>query len=121
MSDLLGAYESIKSEGFEITVINPVTYGTYDPVEETEPVLTAEETYDTYGVQLSYSDFVIDGTRIEQKDIKMLIPAYEIPFEIESDFFVEIPKDSGERYRVIRPNPLKPANEPILYKAQLRQ
>ncbi|GAF80488.1 unnamed protein product, partial [marine sediment metagenome] len=119
--DLLSTYELIKDEGFEITVISPVVYGTFDPVEETQPVITVEETYDTYGVQLSYNDFVIDGTRIEQKDIKMLIPAYEIPFEIESDFFVEVPKGSGERYRVIRPNPLKPANEPILYKAQLRQ
>ncbi|MCE9913731.1 hypothetical protein LZ642_19310, partial [Hafnia paralvei] len=66
------------------------------------------------GIITQYRLNEIDGTLIQGGDIQLTATA---EVEIIIDDRIEV---DGKRYRVIAPNPVKPANTLLLYKPQLR-
>ncbi|HFV9215007.1 TPA: hypothetical protein ACIAHZ_004393 [Enterobacter roggenkampii] len=66
------------------------------------------------GVKTDYAPGEIDGTVIENGDIRIVFTAEK---EIKIGDVVDI---DGTAYRVVKPNPVKPAVLVLCYKAQLR-
>lgn len=77
-------------------------------------VTTPVETATPIGVITAYAPGEIDGTRIQNGDVK-LTATYAV--EIRTDDRIEV---DGKKYRVVLPGPVKPAATLICYKAQLR-
>ncbi|HGH3373470.1 TPA: hypothetical protein ACJIK4_002984 [Kluyvera cryocrescens] len=78
--------------------------------EVTAPVVTATVT----GVITEYSSREIDGSLIATGDKKM---AATFETEVRIDDRIEI---DGKKWRVVQPNPVKPADVLISYNVQLR-
>lgn len=72
------------------------------------------EAHTIIGVISSYSPSEIDGTLIQNGDVKMSATA-DIEIRIGDLIMVD-----GKKHRVIKPNPVKPAALLICYKPQLR-
>lgn len=75
---------------------------------------TPELTLSITGVVVQYKLSEIDGTLIESGDFQIAATAET---EIKIGDWIDV---DGRRYRVIQPNPIKPAGVVILYKPQLR-
>lgn len=73
-----------------------------------------EEQLSIIGIIVQYKPHEIDGTLIEAGDIQIIATAGT---EIRIGDRIEV---DGRRYRVIQPNPVKPAAVLLLYKPQLR-
>lgn len=72
------------------------------------------EVHTIIGVISSYSPSEIDGTLIQNGDVKMSATT-DIEIRIGDLIMVD-----GKKHRVIKPNPVKPAALLICYKPQLR-
>ncbi|QKJ16616.1 hypothetical protein [Yersinia kristensenii] len=72
------------------------------------------ETHTAIGVISSYSPGEIDGTLIQNGDVKMSATA-DVEIRIGDLIMID-----GKKHRVIKPNPVKPAALLICYKPQLR-
>ncbi|CNF22612.1 TPA: hypothetical protein PXN96_003894 [Yersinia enterocolitica] len=72
------------------------------------------ESFSVIGVISSYSPGEIDGTLIQNGDVKMSATA-DVEIRIGDLIMVD-----GKKHRVIKPNPVKPAALLICYKPQLR-
>lgn len=77
-------------------------------------VETPEVSLAITGIVVQYKLNEIDGTLIESGDFQIIATAET---EIKIDDWIDV---DGRRYRVISPNPIKPAGVLILYKPQLR-
>ena len=78
-------------------------------------VITKNQTFTTIGIKTNYNSIEIDGTVIQSGDIQMVFSA---DVELKINDIVTI---DGEKYLIKQPNPVKPADVLICYKAQLRK
>jgi len=78
-------------------------------------VVTEGVTFTATGIKTNYNPIEIDGTVIQSGDIQMLFSA---DTELAINDLVTI---DGEKYLIKQPNPVKPADILICYKAQLRK
>lgn len=78
-------------------------------------VVTEGVTFTAIGIKTNYNPIEIDGTVIQSGDIKMLFSA---DTELAINDLVTI---DGEKWLIKQPNPVKPADILICYKAQLRK
>lgn len=66
------------------------------------------------GVKTDYQPGEIDGTVIESRDVRIVFTAEQ---EIKTGDLIDV---DGITHRVVKPNPSKPADVVLCYKAQLR-
>ncbi|MEH3170989.1 hypothetical protein [Enterobacter quasiroggenkampii] len=66
------------------------------------------------GVNTDYVPGEIDGTVIENGDVRIVFTAEQ---EIKTGDLIDV---DGVRHRVVKPNPVKPGGVVLCYKAQLR-
>jgi hypothetical protein len=66
------------------------------------------------GVKTNYASGEIDGTVIENGDVRIVFTAEK---EIKTDDLIDV---DGVRHRVVKPNPVKPGGVVLCYKSQLR-
>ncbi|WP_449567503.1 hypothetical protein [Lelliottia nimipressuralis] len=66
------------------------------------------------GVKTEYQPGEIDGTVIESGDVRIVFTAEQ---EIKTGDLIDV---DGITHRVVKPNPSKPADVVLCYKAQLR-
>lgn len=78
-------------------------------------VITENQTFTTTGIKTNYNPIEIDGTVIQSGDVQMVFSA---DVELKINDIVTI---DGEKYMIKQPNPVKPADVLICYKAQLRK
>ncbi|OCG24181.1 hypothetical protein A9G45_02680 [Gilliamella sp. HK2] len=78
-------------------------------------VITGNQTFTAIGVKTNYNQIEIDGTVIQSGDIQMIFAA-NIELKINDIVTVD-----DEKYLIKQPNPVKPADVLICYKAQLRK
>jgi len=78
-------------------------------------VITKNQNFTTIGIKTNYNPIEIDGTVIQSGDIQMVFSA---DVELKINDIVTI---DGEKYLIKQPNPVKPADVLICYKAQLRK
>ena len=78
-------------------------------------VITKNQNFTTIGIKTNYNPIEIDGTVIQSGDIQMVFSA---DVELKINDIVTI---DGEEYLIKQPNPVKPADVLICYKAQLRK
>lgn len=78
-------------------------------------VITKNQTFTTIGIKTNYNPIEIDGTVIQSGDIQMVFSA-DVELKINDIVTIE-----GEKYLIKQPNPVKPADVLICYKAQLRK
>lgn len=146
MSDVIDAYNSIKEDGGKVTIIyepleiiDPVEESDkeYDPVEEEtppsggsgsgpegpgEPEEPSEEetedpnTYTTYGVQLSFTDDLIDGSLIKYSDCKIIVPALGIEdLNIKKNFQSCKIIFGEETWKILNVKSISPYGTDIIY------
>lgn len=77
--------------------------------------LRPSEKFDVIGIVTQYKPHEVNGTSILAGDIKLVATA---DVEIRVDDVVIVDE---KEYRVVEPNPVKPANEVISYQPQLRR
>lgn len=80
-----------------------------------EEVTTQDVTFNAVGVKTEYNPQEINGTVIIAGDVRLTLTA---DAEIKIGDIVTIDE---AKYRVVNPNPVKPADILICYKAQLRR
>ena len=78
-------------------------------------VATESVTFTAMGIKTNYNPIEIDGTVIQSGDIQMVFSA---DTELAINDLVTI---DGEKWLIKQPNPVKPADILICYKAQLRK
>lgn len=78
-------------------------------------VVTGNQTFTATGIKTNYNPIEIDGTVIQSGDVQMVFSAN---VELKINDIVTI---DGEKYLIKQPNPIKPADVLICYKAQLRK
>lgn len=78
-------------------------------------VITENQTFTTTGIKTNYNPIEIDGTVIQSGDIQMVFSA-DVELKINDIVIID-----GEKYLIKQPNPVKPADILICYKAQLRK
>lgn len=78
-------------------------------------VVTENQTFSATGIKTNYNPIEIDGTVIQSGDIQMVFSA-EVELKINDVVTID-----GEKYLIKQPNPVKPADVLICYKAQLRK
>jgi hypothetical protein len=78
-------------------------------------VITGNQTFTAIGVKTNYNPIEIDGTVIQSGDIQMIFAA-NVELKINDIVTVD-----DEKYLIKQPNPVKPADTLICYKAQLRR
>lgn len=66
------------------------------------------------GVKTNYASGEIDGTVIENGDVRIVFTAEK---EIKTGDLIDV---DGVRHRVVKPNPVKPGGVVLCYKSQLR-
>jgi len=115
-SDSLGAYNSIKDAGVQIT-LKRFTPGTYTPASDSYSQ-SSWTTDSTYGVLVQYSHRFVDGTRIKVGDQKVIFSSYGLSFTVQVGDKVVI---DSEEWNVVNAGPIAPSNDPIIYKAQIRR
>lgn len=79
-------------------------------VEVTDP----DEVLMATGVRTEYALREIDGVRVLTGDLRIVFTA---DVELRLGDLVAV---DGQQYRIVAPNPVKPADELICYRAQLR-
>lgn len=75
----------------------------------------APTTVDGYGVKLDYESGEIDGKNVISGDAKLLISTDGV---IVANMTTII---NGETWRIVKPNPLEPADVLIMYESQIRR
>ena len=78
-------------------------------------VVTESASFTAIGIKTNYNPIEIDGTVIQSGDIQMVFSADN---ELNINDLVTI---DGEKWLIKQPNPVKPADILICYKAQLRK
>ena len=78
-------------------------------------VVTESVSFTATGIKTNYNPIEIDSTVIQSGDIQMVFSA---DTELAINDLVTI---DGEKYLIKQPNPVKPADILICYKAQLRK
>jgi hypothetical protein len=78
-------------------------------------VISKNQTFTAIGVKTNYNPIEIDGTVIQSGDIQMIFAA-NVELKINDIVTVD-----DEKYLIKQPNPVKPADTLICYKAQLRR
>lgn len=78
-------------------------------------IVTENQIFSATGIKTNYNPIEIDGTVIQSGDIQMVFSA---DIELKINDIVTI---DGEKYLIKQPNPVKPADVLICYKAQLRK
>lgn len=79
--------------------------------EVTEP----DQIFSGTGVKTDYQPYEIDGSLIKTGDIRIVFQADP---EIKIGDLVTV---DGAQYRVVQPNPVKPADLTLCFKAQMRR
>ena len=74
--ETLAFYQDLAIDGFALTVRTPASAGTFSSSTLTYTGAGTAVDVTTYGIIRNYSAIEIDGTRIQQKDIKLIISAY---------------------------------------------
>jgi len=97
--------------GIEYSVTRKGTTTVVNGKEVTEP----DQIFTATGVKTDYQPREIDGTLIKTGDIRIVFQA-EPEIKIGDLVTVDI-----AQYRVVQPNPVKPADLTLCYKAQLRR
>lgn len=75
---------------------------------------TEEVRFTAVGVKTEYAPGEIDGTVIENGDVRIVFTAEE---EIKTGDLIDV---GGVSHRVVKPNPVKPGAVVLCYKSQLR-
>lgn len=96
--------------------ISRETVGTYDPQQGRAPKSTSSWTAkavrgDAYTLQ------EIDGTLIQAGDLRLLVSA-EAGRDLQTGDLITVESDV---WRVVKPNPMRPATVTVMYVAQLRK
>lgn len=78
-------------------------------------VITGNQNFTATGIKTNYNPIEIDGTVIQSGDIQMVFSA-NVELKINDIVIID-----GEKYLIKQPNPVKPADVLICYKAQLRK
>lgn len=76
--------------------------------------ITPDETFTAIGVRTDYRPGEIDGTAIQNGDTRIVFTA---DAELRTGDLVDV---DGKQYRIEKPNPVKPAELLLCYRAQLR-
>ncbi|QCT21760.1 hypothetical protein FEM41_19935 [Jejubacter calystegiae] len=100
----------IAANGTTFQAVRPGSLEVIGGVEHVHP----EAPYTAIGVRTDYQPGEIDGTVIKSGDVRVVFTAEQ---EISIGDLVEI---DGKQHRVVKPNPVKPADLVICYRAQLR-
>lgn len=124
-SERLDAYNDFKDEGFIITIRQKGSSGTWNPDTEVFDGSTPDVDYTTYALKKKYNTYEIDGTVIKINDMKLFFPAYGSDSSGILGVLPEITADNSilignAELEVINLFPIDPANEIILYEAQIR-
>ena len=99
-------------------VITTYTGGTYDPITDATIPGEGVQTVITCSPPSEYKSYVIDGTRIQTGDMKILIPALVYETAPTTDQTVTI---RGDTYKVIGVMPISSGNQEAVWEVQLRR
>lgn len=100
----------LKENGMEFPVKRKGTVTVIGGIEHREP----DKTFTAVGVRTDYKPGEIDGTVIINGDVRIVFTADP---ELRTGDMVDL---EGKWYRVVQPNPVKPAHLVLCYRAQLR-
>lgn len=91
------------------------TSGSYDPA--TGAATVTEATYTITAAVLDYPQRVIDGTRIQQGDKKVLVSAEGLTVEPDVDDLLTI---ASVFHTIVRARKISPSGENVLWELQVR-
>lgn len=97
--------------GTAYSVIRKGTTTVINGKEVTEP----DQLFNATGVKTDYQPREIDGALIKAGDIRIVFQAEP---EIKIGDLINV---DGAQYRVVQPNPVKPADLTLCFKAQMRR
>lgn len=99
-------------------VLTTYSGGSYDPITDTTSAGTATDTTVPCSPPAEYENYVIDGTRIQTGDMKVLIPAldYGTAPNTAQKFTIR-----GAQYNVISVMPVSSGNQEAAWEIQLRR
>ncbi|PIJ49194.1 MULTISPECIES: hypothetical protein [unclassified Erwinia] len=103
----------LRKYGTSYSVTREGTTTVINGKEVTEPDKALKP--DPVGIKVDYEPGEIDGTLIKTGDIRILFQA-EPEIKIGDLVLVD-----GAKYRVLQPNPVKPADLTLCFKSQLRR
>lgn len=114
----LSLYQALKVDGFALTVRTPGTIGTFSEttLEYTGSTLPVDVT--TYGVIKNYSANEIDGIRIQQRDLKLIISAYGLSSDLTTTNQIIL---NSVAHNIVSVKKFVPANLVFGYELQLRE
>lgn len=90
-----------------------VSYGAYDPATGTSA--ETESAFTAYAVKDDFSAFERNDSSIQIDDIKLIAEASGA-FEVDDLIDIE-----SQDYRIVRVNPIKPADVVVAYELQVRK
>lgn len=115
--ETLAFYQDLSLDGFALTVRTPGGAGTFSSTTLKYTGGTSNVDVTTYGVIKNYSASEIDGTRIQQRDTKLIISSYGLTTELTTVNQILI---NNVVQNVVSITKFAPANEILGYELQIR-